>query len=401
MLAWYFSECPYPFLPDPVTYESIRVSLPNRHYDPRLGAELYNQRLDEWKLADAEGLNLMVNEHHQTPTCIVPAGPLLCAILARETTHARIVLLGNPIANRPDPVRVAEEMAMIDNLSHGRLEVGFVRGVPYEIAPANANPALNHERMWEAYDLIVRAWTHRDGPFSWEGEHFHYRQVNIWPRPYQQPHPPIWISTTSAAGAARVGELGHVAATFLTGREQTQAVFRAYRDRRKELGLSEPGLDRFAYLAMVYTAETEAEAHVGARKLLWYLESNKVAPQFRQPPGYLPAAVAARMARGDRSPRAALAGKGVEELVDLGILFAGTPDQVYDQISTFYRDVGGFGHLLLLGQTGEMTQAEASSALRLFAREVRPRLADLGAAADPGIENAAIGRGEPAGRDGT
>ena len=78
---------------------------------------------------------------------------------SRDQAQGRILILGNPIANRRQPVRVAEEMALADVLSHGRVEVGFVRGVPFEIAPANSNPVYMNERHWEALDLIVKAWT--------------------------------------------------------------------------------------------------------------------------------------------------------------------------------------------------------------------------------------------------
>ena len=111
----------------------------------------------------------MLNEHHQTATCVDPAAPLVLAALARLTKKARLLILGNPIANRRQPVRVAEEMALADILSHGRIEAGFVRGVPYEISPANSNPVRMNERFWEALDLIVRAWTANDGPVSHEG----------------------------------------------------------------------------------------------------------------------------------------------------------------------------------------------------------------------------------------
>ena len=110
------------------------ASLPNRIYDPRKGAALYDRYIDEWLIAEEEGVEIMLNEHHQTATCVDPAAPLLLAALARVTKKARLLILGNPVANRRQPVRVAEEMAMVDMLSHGRLEAGFVRGVPYEIS---------------------------------------------------------------------------------------------------------------------------------------------------------------------------------------------------------------------------------------------------------------------------
>ena len=120
MKTWFFTEDAYPYLPDPAEYESIRVNLPNRHYDPAKGADLYHMYLDMWLAAEDHGLEIMVNEHHQTATCVVPAAPLMLAILARQSKTARLLILGNPLPNRNQPVRVAEEMAMIDVISRGR-----------------------------------------------------------------------------------------------------------------------------------------------------------------------------------------------------------------------------------------------------------------------------------------
>src|SRR5579859_791587 len=130
--AWVFTEMPYPHIPPEETFPSVRVTLPNRNYDPELGYQLYQKYFDIYRRADELGLDIMVNEHHATATCVEPAAPLSMAILARETTRARLLALGNPVANRRDPVRVAEEMAMVDVISHGRVDVGLVRGVPQE-----------------------------------------------------------------------------------------------------------------------------------------------------------------------------------------------------------------------------------------------------------------------------
>ena len=134
MQAWHFSETAYPYLPPVESYDFIRVTLPNKFYDPEKGAALWDRYLDEWCIADDEGVEVMLNEHHQTATCVDPAAPLVLAALARLTKKARLLILGNPIANRRQPVRVAEEMALADVMSRGRVEVGFVRGVPWEVA---------------------------------------------------------------------------------------------------------------------------------------------------------------------------------------------------------------------------------------------------------------------------
>jgi len=375
MRVWHFSENAYPYLPPAEEYESVRAALPNRHYDPVKGAALYDRFIDEWLIAEEEGLELMMNEHHQTPTCVDPAAPLVLAVLGRLTKRARILILGNPIANRRQPVRVAEEMALADILSHGRIEVGFVRGVPYEISPANSNPVYMNERHWEALDLIIKAWTSHDGPFSHEGRFFHHRFVNIWPRPYQQPHPPVWVATTTPNGAARVGGRGFVQATFLSGNRMTPEIFAGYRRGWREAGRGDDvPIDRLAYAAFIYTAETEEAAHAGAEKLLWHIAINKIPPHFRNPPGYASAELNAQVMRGTAREPGLPKVVSARHAIDDGIMFAGTPDQVFDQVKRFYGRVAGFGNLLMLGQSGFLDHADTVRGIKLFAREVYPRL---------------------------
>ena len=194
--------------------ESLRNVIPSSAYDPRVGADLYHRYLDEWALCDQLGLNIMVNEHHTTATCTTSVCTIPLAILARETKNARLLCLGMPVANRRDMVRVAEEYAMLDVISRGRIEMGLVKGSPFEITPANSNPATLSERFWEAHDFLIKALTSHDGPFNWEGEHFNFRQVNVWPRCYQAPHPPVWMTVSSANSAHDVGRNGYVVASL-------------------------------------------------------------------------------------------------------------------------------------------------------------------------------------------
>ncbi|MGI5129862.1 LLM class flavin-dependent oxidoreductase [Pseudonocardia sp. CA-107938] len=378
MQTWYFSECPYPALPDPDTYDSIRVSLPNKNFDPVVGAGLYDMYLDLWQQADEQGLNVMTNEHHATATCIVPATPLMAAILARTTKKARILILGNPIANRRDPLRIAEEMAMIDVLSKGRLEVGFVRGVPFEVLPANSRPTGMHERMWEAHDLILKAWDEHEGPFSWEGT-WHHRYVNIWPRPYQQPRPPVWVTGTSPSSIPPIAQRGHTMACFVTGWDMTKKLYDSYRETYTATNGVECPADRLAYGVQVFVGETEAQARVGAEKLRWYFDANKVPPYLAQPPGYTaPARLAMIGTSTAPVPQARQAkNQSLDWMIEKGVLFAGTPDQVVDQIRRFHDAVGGFGHILMMGHAGPMGFKETSRSLELYATEVAPRLGEL------------------------
>jgi alkanesulfonate monooxygenase SsuD/methylene tetrahydromethanopterin reductase-like flavin-dependent oxidoreductase (luciferase family) len=384
MQYWHFSETAYPYLPTEDTFDSIRVTLPNRVIDPERAVALWDRYLLEWQVADECGLNVMMNEHHATATCMDPAAPIVAGILGRITRDARILILGNPVANRKDPVRVAEEMAMVDLLSHGRLEVGFVRGVPYEVSAVNSRPVQMSERMWEAIELIQKAWTTHDGPFNWEGRFFQQRHVNIWPRPYQQPHPPVWVTAMAPGSAARIADNGYVLASFLTGYEGTREVFQAYRDRLAATGRAAAADDRFAYAALVYTGETDAEGLEGARKLMWYVKANKVPFEFVQPPGYTPYYVRAAGLRGERSAYD-FKSLSLEDLIDEGIVFAGSPSTVRGQIEKFYERVGGFGHLLLMGQAGFLEHDETVKGIRTFAERVKPMLSGLGTAQPAGV----------------
>ena len=384
MKTWFFTEDAYPNLPDAESYESIRVNLPNKYFDPELGADLYNMYLDIWGAADEMGLEIMLNEHHQTATCVLPAAPIALGVLARETKQARLLILGNPIVNRKQPIRVAEEMAYIDVLSRGRLECGFVRGVPYEIAPANAYPYRGSEKLWEAHDLIMKAWTHHEGPFNFEGRWFHARQVNIWPRPFQQPHPPVWVTMGSADSAVQVAQRQHIGAVFLAGYPNIRKLFDGYREGYLQAHGEEAPLDRLAYAAIIYVGDNKKKAVKGAEKLLWYIRSNKVAPQFNNPPGYHPAAVAANIIRGPQPGEPDRRDPRLEAQLARGNVFAGTPDQVFQQLKNFWEYSGGFGHLLMMGQAGFMTYDETMRSMSLFTQEVYPRLKELTASYDAG-----------------
>lgn len=376
MQYWHFSETAYPYLPPEETINSIRVTLPNGVIDPDVAMRLWDRYLAEWQIADECGINVMINEHHSTATCMDPAAPIIAGTLGRLTKNARILILGNPVANRKDPVRVAEEMALVDLLSHGRLEVGFVRGVPYEVSAVNSKPVQMSERMWEAIELIQKAWTTHDGPFNWEGRFFQQRHVNIWPRPYQQPNPPVWVTAMSPGSAARVADNNYVIASFLTGYEGTRKVFQAYRDRMAETGRPAPADDRFAYAALTYTGETDEEGLEGARKLMWYVKANKVPFEFVQPPGYTPYFARAAGLRGERSAYD-FKSLSLEDLIEEGIVFAGSPSTVRGQIEKFYEKVGGFGHLLLMGQAGFLEHDETVKGIRTFAEQVKPALDGL------------------------
>ena len=381
MRVYHFTEQPYPNAWE--KHEgSLRVNLPNRHLDPKIAADLFHRYYDEWLLCDELGFDVMLNEHHATATCMSSTCIVGLSVLARQTKRARLLVLGYPIGHRPDPLRCAEELATVDVISRGRLDMGFIKGVPYEFPVSNQNAVGVMDRFWDAHDFIIKAMTSHDAPFNWESEFFHYRHVNLWPRPYQQPHPPVWTTTGSPINARLVGERGYVMATLGTG-YATRPLYDVYRQAYTAKFHKPPAADRFAYLGLVAVADTEAEARRRGEMVSIYLGSSAiVAPQFRNPPGYLSIEDNVRILRGDPRPRTGtkdggfidMRTAGVQELIDAGILFCGTPDQVYRQITEFCDYCGGMGNLLMMGHAGHMNHADTVGNLTLFAKEVLPRL---------------------------
>jgi alkanesulfonate monooxygenase SsuD/methylene tetrahydromethanopterin reductase-like flavin-dependent oxidoreductase (luciferase family) len=389
MQAWYLNENPYPFVPPDVldAAESVRGSLPNRYCDPKIAADLFQEALDEYLLCDDIGINVVSNEHHAGINCLLGASPLILGILARQTRNVRILSLGTLITVRTDPVRVAEEYATADVISRGRLEIGFVKSGGSEMASGNANPIGIVDRFWEAIDLILKTLSHRDGPFSWEGKYFTHRHVNIWPGPWQQPHPPLWAATGDPTTSAELGRRGIVNVMVFRTAEETMRAWGSYRKARAEAGLPEPGPDRFGHTAFVYTGDTDEEGVRVGSKLLWFLNTAlRSAPQYGKfLPGAVPAALApALYATKPRPgvpaaarPAAGLIGITAEQAMAKGLMFAGNPDSVYRQIREYRERVGPFEHLVLASRSGFMTHAEATKGLRLFAKEALPRLREL------------------------
>jgi alkanesulfonate monooxygenase SsuD/methylene tetrahydromethanopterin reductase-like flavin-dependent oxidoreductase (luciferase family) len=381
MRVYQFSEQPYP---DAWTHHegSLRVNLPNSKMDPKIAADLFHRYYDEWQVADDVGLDIMLNEHHATATCMSSAVIVGLSVLSRITRKARLLVLGYPIGHRPDPLRCAEELALIDVISRGRLDMGFIKGVPYEFPVSNQNPVGVMDRFWEAHDFIIKAMTSHGEPFNWESEFFHYRQVNLWPRPYQQPHPPVWTTTGSPSNARVLGEKGYVMATLGSG-YITRPLFDAYRQGYVGKFGKMPTADRFGYLGLVAVGNSKAEADRRAELVASYLRTGSVvAPQFRNPPGFLSLEDNARMLRGAPRPRTMtkdgryidMRSASTQELIDAGVLFAGSPDEVYNQIVDFCEYCGGMGNLLMMGHAGPMNHEDAVGNLTLFGKEVLPRL---------------------------
>ena len=170
--------------------------LPKRHFNPEVAMRTYEEHLEAWELMDGLGYyGVGFNEHHTSPYGLMNSPNLMAAAAAQRTKNLKLLIYGNVLPVH-EPLRLAEELAMLDNLSKGRIISGFVRGIPREYVVYGVPFPESRGRFDEAWEIISRAWT--EETFSYEGEFWSYKNVAIWPRPVQQPHPPIWVPITGS-----------------------------------------------------------------------------------------------------------------------------------------------------------------------------------------------------------
>jgi alkanesulfonate monooxygenase SsuD/methylene tetrahydromethanopterin reductase-like flavin-dependent oxidoreductase (luciferase family) len=385
MRCWYFSEQSYYPAWDQIP-GNPKIVPPANLVQPEVAHRLLQQYLRECQLADELGMDIMVNEHHGTYTCMAVSCMLTLSALAACTKKARLLALGIPIVNRMDPFRIAEEIAYVDNLCGGRLDVGLIKGTPFEMYISNQNPASSAARYWEVWDLVKAALTQQDGPLSWESENFNYRYINVIPRCYQQPHPPMWLTTASTRTAPEAAKRDCVLAITALARVARES-FPIYRKTYLELHKRPAPLDRFAYLANVAVGPDEKTARERANKLLKFAEtSERIEQRYLNPPGALMPADNVRFlrARSTVNHRERTRPDGTpmsnpptaEDQRANDVLFWGTPDQVFEQLRSFYESVGGFGNLLVQ-MGGTMSHADLRDSITLFATQVMPRLREL------------------------
>src|ERR1700692_1377882 len=187
-LMW-FHLMPYTELPEDFRqkHPSVWVDIHSSLFDPKRAHLMYNDFMDEMEFAADCGFDAVCcNEHHSNCYGLMPSPNLIASAISRRTRDTAIVVLGNSLALYNPPTRVAEEFAMLDCLSEGRLIAGFPVGTPRDTASCyGQNPATLRQKYHEAHDLVMRAWTSPE-PFVWNGEFTKLRYVNVWPRPLQQ-----------------------------------------------------------------------------------------------------------------------------------------------------------------------------------------------------------------------
>ena len=376
-----FHLMPYPGLPPEVTsaYDSYWVTLPNTHYDPEVGRASYNRYLDELELCDELGFyGVCVNEHHQTPYGLMPSPIVTASALARRTKNCKIAILGSAFCLREHPLTLAEEHAMLDNITGGRLITGLVRGIGAEYTSFGTNPVLSHERHMEAHDLIVQAWT-RPGPFAFEGKHYHFEYVNVWPRPYQKPHPPIWIPSQGSSETIEWAAHPDRKYVYLQNFNPFSAAVK-YLNYYREIAQTRYGYEasssQIGWGGPVYVADTDEQAVNEAREPLEYLfnTSFKMTPGMFFPPGYTSASSMRQIVAAKSSIMAAH--KTIENLMEQGVVIIGSPETVRRKITEYHRQLG-FSIFVALAHFGTLSAKLTEKNIRMFAAEVLPALREL------------------------
>ena len=371
----------YPLLPDDFKhkYRSVWVDIPRDLYDPRVGHRIYNEYLDQLELADRLGFDgIGVNEHHQNAYGLMPSPNIMAAALARRTRHANLVVLGNSIALYNPPIRVAEEFAMLDVLSGGRLVAGFPVGTAMDTAYCYGQvPATLREKYREAHDLIIRAWTAKD-IFSFNGKYTQLRYVNLWPRPLQQPHPPVWIPGGGSIETwdfcaehdyqySFLSFFGYIAA-----KKVADGYWNAMAKRGKPLN---PYAMAFAQGVAVAETDQQAERDYAPHLEYFYNRCLHIYQGFADAPGYrtldsIKAAIKAGF------PTQLPANLTFKDLIRSGAVIAGSPQTVRERLREAMKSLN-CGHLITGLHIGSMPPELARKNTELFAREVMPPLRDM------------------------
>ena len=377
MKLYNFDLLAYPHVPK----DAPRTPVPSNFFDPIKGAANYAEHLDEMTYCEELGLDGVVfNEHHYSSYGTMPSPNLIAAALSQRTKRIKIGVLGNILPLRNHPVRVAEEYAMIDCLSNGRLIAGFVRGIPAEYVWYGVNPEESRGRFQEAYDLIMTAWT--NSVWSFEGEFYKLKDCAIWPRPLQQPHPPIWIAARSAESIEWCVKRHLPCAQVYQTTGQIEDTFNYYRTKSKEDGW-EAQPDDFILCRHIYIDESNKKAREVAEPAMRYFFSvynrgfndaiNQTAADQQKLLAKLTSERSFNYFREGNRSRVDFSTLGWDELIKSGYMIAGDPDSVARQIQDQMKQIGA-DHFMGMFHIGNLAHEKVIASLNLFKREIMPRL---------------------------
>lgn len=326
-------------------------------FEPEPGQRMMNEMFEQAMCADEIGFDwISFSEHHYAPLLLPTPNPALFAAAAiSRIRRAKIALFG-PVLPLHDPVHVAEDIAMLDVLSGGRLLVLFLRGVPYELRAFSRKLEETRAMTQEATRLITRALTDPQ-PFSWEGEYYQYQTVSVWPGLLQRPHPPFFSSGNSFESASFAASQGHGLAMSFVPSSYVAQVVSYYRAEAARYGW-EPREDQIIFRGNLIVTETDEEAQQLAARLA-------LLPHVKRPES---APVSSTVP--------ASGGYAAAPAPQLGTAqFCGSPHTLIEQLKALHNL--GVGVVDLVMPTGLISQEKVLHSLELFGKEVLPFMHDF------------------------
>ena len=380
----WFNLMPWPYLPDDFREKnrSVWVDIDQKLFDPAKSHEVYNTYMDLLDYAGSIGFDgIGVNEHHQNGYGIMPSPNIIAAGLARRASDAAIVVLGNSIALYNPPVRVAEEFAMLDCISGGRLVAGFPVGTSMDTNYCYGQiPSLTREKYQEAHDLIIKAWTTRE-PFAFNGRYNKLRHVNIWPRPIQQPHPPIHIPGGGSVETYDFCIDNTYSYSYLSfsGYIRAKALMQGYWDRVAERNAPDASPYRAGFAQTICVADTDEEAErlYSEHVSYFYNRCLHVYPGFADAPGYRTIKTIQTGALSQYAPpRGGYAELTWKDLIEGGHVIAGSPETVRHRMEDLIKGLN-VGNIFCLMHVGNMPADKCMYSTKLFAEKVMPHLRDI------------------------
>ncbi|MFE8008633.1 LLM class flavin-dependent oxidoreductase [Streptomyces sp. NPDC057418] len=380
-----FEQAPYRFLsPDFEQHHDSVCSTPYGLTTPEGVYTSMRDHIDELMIGARAGLDgIALTEHGQSSYDLMPNPDLVAAALAYATEaeglDVAIFPMGRSLGKSREPVRVAEEQAMIDVISGGRLVSGFPVGLSYDASINNGVPPVEvRGRFEENLELVLRAWSDRE-PFPWNGRYHQYPQVNIWPRPLQE-RPPVWVTGIGNPRTMRLTlerDFGFNYFGFAGAKLTGKRIFDRFWEIADELGL-ERNPYRVGFLQTIAVSETDAQAEKDYGKHVEYTYRKGLGAipmeKLSLPGGINIHGVKALLRDpADFGMYSKMRTSTFAELAEAGTVIAGSPETVRDQLVEYCRTYG-IGNLHAMLGFGSMPKELVEKNVNLFAAEVLPHL---------------------------
>ena len=365
-------------------YKSAWFDLPFREVaDPNKCAQYYNWTLDELIFAAESGFDgVCTNEHHQNAYGFMVNPNIMGSVLARATrgSDTAIIQIGETAVFLNPPIRVAEEYAMLDCMSEGRLVAGFPVGLGGDFAYSyGMAPMEQRGRYREAHDLIKKAWT-ADDIFVWNGKYYQLPMVNVWPRPVQQPHPPIWVPGNASPSTWDFVAKNNYSYCYLTyfGAKGAQHMVQGYWNRVEELG-RDLNPYRMGFLVPVGVSETDerAEAEYGRHIEYFYHKGLRLPEQYLAPPGHMThASLTHLLTKRPFPPYEDLQRMRFPQFDERDYLVSGSAATVTERLLEIVKTLR-VGHLMILPHFGGMPHEQCLENIDRIAKGVLPHLRNV------------------------